>query len=519
VSRNPILKPLDTISNRDALIDEDGSEAFWPESDFIIGNPPFLGDKKMRGELGDDYVDRVRGLFEGRVPGSADFVTFWFEKAGEQIRSGHAKGFGLVATNGIRKGSNNDVLRRAIAEESVIFNAWSDHPWHDESGAAVRVSLVSIGSSARYGDEQPLLDGELVQEIMPGLTSAASSGGVDLGTAMPLKSNQGMSFNGLCLAGDFRVPAETAQNWLLEPNPSGQPNSDVLRPLYNGKDISARWKGQWVVDFGLMEEEESAMYAAPFLWVEEKVKPLRVQNKRASRRRNWWKHGENRPGMRAALTGLERYLITPETAKHRYFVWLEPHEAPEHGLVVFSTADSGVFGSLQSRIHLVWMLATGNRLGIGNDPRYNSSKVFWTFPLPDTDDMQHGEIKVASEELDRLRRSWLNPPEWTETERLEFPATVGGPWHSWIPNADALEPGSVHQAQYVRTKAKPGHEADLKKRTLTNLYNDRPAWLDIQHKKLDEAVAAAYGWPADLPDSEILKRLLELNLERAALEK
>jgi type II restriction/modification system DNA methylase subunit YeeA len=164
---NPILKPLDGIEHRDALLNPDGSEAEWPAADVITGNPPFLGDKVMRGELGDSYVVTVRRIYAGRVPGGADFVTYWFEKARAQIAAGLTQAAGLVATNSIRGGANRKVLER-IAETTRIFEAWSDEPWVNE-GAAVRVSLVGFGPF--FGvDRSSRLDGRPVATIHADLT-------------------------------------------------------------------------------------------------------------------------------------------------------------------------------------------------------------------------------------------------------------------------------------------------------------------------------------------------------------
>jgi type II restriction/modification system DNA methylase subunit YeeA len=185
-----------------------------------------------------------------------------------------------------------------------------------------------------------------------------------------------------------------------------------------------------------------------------------------------------------------------ETAKHRAFVWLPASVAAEHKLVVIPSADDEMFGLLSSRFHVVWAVAAGGRLGVGNDPVYTTSKCFDPFPFPNLAE-RGPPIAAAAQRLNQLRESWLNPPEWGD----RIPEVVPG-----YPD---------------RIVAKPGHEADLKKRTLTNLYNARPAWLDNAHKTLDAAVATAYGWtdytPA-MPDEEILRRLLALNLERKAAE-
>jgi hypothetical protein len=551
-SKNPILKPLDHIACRDALLQtpsssplsggEQGgggsysspekgrpggvevSEAQWPACDVIIGNPPFLGDKKMRGELGDDYTEALRACYADRVPGGADLVTYWFEKARAQIEAGKCKRAGLVATNSIRQKRNRPVLER-ILESGNIFNAWSDEEWINE-GAAVRVSLVCFGVAPRpqagegQGERVCILNGKPVSNIHADLT-AGGNGGSDLTSAKPLKENAGWSYFGLCLAGAFKVSSETAQAWLRLPNPHGKPNSDVLKPIYNGSDITRRWAGDWVIDFALMDEQQAALYEAPFAYVVEHVKPVRANNREASRAEKWWRHGRARPELRSKLAGLQRYIATPETAKHRFFVSFPISVAPEHSLIVIPSDNDALFGILSSRLHTVWALANGGTLE--DRPRYNSTRTFDTFPFPagltpkDTalptpsnSPLSGGEqsggsspdkgrlggvIATAAHALNELRDNWLNPPEWT----------------NWLCTPEEEKAGYP-----ARPVAKPGYEADLKKRTLTNLYNARPAWLDNAHKVLDAAVAKVYGWndyTPEMPDEEILRRLLALNLE------
>jgi type II restriction/modification system DNA methylase subunit YeeA len=589
IRKNPILQPLDHIENRDALLavipaqagiqpiekldsrlrgnDKTVVEAQWPAVDAIIGNPPFLGDKKMRAELGDDYTEALRKCYADRVPGGADLVTYWFEKARAQIETGKCQRAGLVATNSIRQKRNRPVLER-ILESGKIFNAWSDEEWINE-GAAVRVSLVCFGSpplpsplgettshstklpkaaakllviprGERESTPSPLtgegwgegvmLDGKPVSNIHADLT-AGGNGGSDLTSAMPLKENAGWSYFGLCLAGAFKVPSATAQAWLKLPNPHGKPNSDVLKPIYNGSDITRRWAGDWVIDFALLDEQQAALYEAPFAYVVEHVKPVRIGNARKARAEKWWRHGEARPGLRGKLAGLQRYIATPETAKHRFFVSFPISVAPEHSLIVIPSDSDALFGILSSRLHIVWALAKGGTLE--DRPRYNSTLTFETFPFPEglapkdtapplpsplDETTSHstklpktaakslvipqgegwgegGEpIAQAAQHLNQLRNNWLNPPEWTD----------------WLRTAEEEKAGYP-----LRPIAKPGHEADLKKRTLTNLYNARPAWLNNAHQTLDTAVAKAYDWndyTPELADEEILRRLLALNL-------
>ena len=506
IARDPILRPLDGIEHRDALLNPDGGESVWPEADVIIGNPPFLGDKMMRGELGDLYVDRLRGRYEGRVPGGADLVTYWFEKARAQIETGKATAAGLVATNSIRQKRNRAVLERILAT-TRIFEAWSDEDWVNE-GAAVRVSLICFG---KVGGE-PRLDGKPVAAIHADLTgSAPGQAATDLTQAQPLPANKGRSFFGVCLAGPFKVDTPTALKWLKETgNPNSRPNSDVVRPIYNGSDITRRWAGHWVVDFAALDLAEAADYLAPFAYVEAAVKPIRIGNREAVRAEKWWRHGRFRPELRTALAGLTHYIATPETAKHRFFVKFPVAVAPEHKLIVIPRQDDATLGILSSRIHCLWAIENGGRLGVGNDPVYNSSLCFETFPFPDGFNLQaktapegdaFAAIAAAAADLAAWREKWLNPEGWLDWEITPEEEQAGFP---------------------PRPVPKPEHAVAWKKRTLTNLYNEKPAGLTLRQAQLDQAVAAAYGWTdygPELFDSEILRRLLALNRERAKREK
>ncbi|MBS1248074.1 MAG: SAM-dependent methyltransferase, partial [Proteobacteria bacterium] len=288
----PILKPLNTIEGRDALLTPDGTEATWPPANAIVGNPPFLGDKKQLAELGNQYAGLLRRAYAGRVPGGADLVCYWFEKARAQIEARQAQRAGLVATNSIRGGQNRKVLER-IRETGTIFHAWSDEPWVNE-GAAVRVSLVGF---AKEAGQPVMLDGQPVAAIHADLTgSNEAAGALDLTQARPLPENAGCSFFGLCLAGAFAVDSETARRWLQQPNPHSRPNSEVLRPIWNGVDVTQGWKGRWVIDFGTdLSESEAALYEAPFAHVLAKVKPVRMSNREKSRVDYWWRHGRPRP--------------------------------------------------------------------------------------------------------------------------------------------------------------------------------------------------------------------------------
>ncbi|NMG30589.1 class I SAM-dependent DNA methyltransferase [Aromatoleum evansii] len=499
--RNPILARLDHIENRDALLNEDGSEASWPTVDAIVGNPPFVGNKKMLGELGAEYTARLRGLFDGRLPGGVDLVTYWFERSRAQIAAGRCKKAGLVATQAIRKGTNRTALDR-IVTSTRIFEAWSDEEWVND-GAAVRVSLVAFGE-----EERVRLDGIDVGKINADLTSA--DGGIDVTTASPLRENAGVAFQGPVKVGSFDIPGEIARAWLTHPNPNGRSNTDVLRPWANGQDVSKRHSDTWIIDFGAdMSEQDALLYETPIAHVIEHVKPMREAGNREGRKRYWWRHGETVPAFRRATARITRYLVTIRVAKHRFFVWTPTAVLPDSRLYAICRDDDITFGVLHSRMHEVWALANASRHGDGDEggrPTYNAKTCFEAFPFPagmtpaDTatgaPSGVHAEaIAAAARRLNELRENWLNPAEWVD----RVPEVVPGYPDRILPT--------------------PGHEAELKKRTLTNLYNQRPAWLDKAHADLDEAVAAAYGWTDYTPsmsDDEILRRLLALNLERAS---
>ena len=501
-SRDPILKPLDTIECRDAVLSPEGDEPEWPAVDVVVGNPPFLGGKLLNATLGEDYVASLFKVYEGRVPAEADLVCYWFVKAGEHVEAGRAGRVGLVSTNSIRGGANRRALQ-AATRNRPIFEAWSDEPWVID-GAAVRVSLVCFSRPDDESVPERRLDDQSVEEIYADLTARCGGIGVDLTGAQRLSRNMGVAFMGDTKGGPFDIPGDQAREWLQAPaNPNGRPNSDVLRPWMNGMDITRRPAGKWIVDFGwTMEREEAAFYEAPFQHVREHVYPARQRNRRESYRVNWWRHVEPRQGMWRALDGLSRYIATPTVAKHRLFVWCDSRVCPDHQLIVIVRDDDTTFGILHSRFHEAWSLRLGTSLE--DRPRYTPTTTFETFPFPEglspgipasvyADDPRAIGIAEAARRLVELRDRWLNPPEWVE----------------WI---DEPVPG------YPKRPV-PRDEAaakELKKRTLTNLYNTRPQWLADAHAALDAAVAAAYGWRVDISDDDALNALLTLNLQMSA---
>lgn len=508
---NPILKPLDGVEHRDALVNTDGSQAQWPEADVIVGNPPFIGNKKMRGELGDAYVDAVRLAYRNHSLDGADFVCFWFEKARMQMEAGRLQVAGFVSTNSIRGGANREVLDR-IVEKSRIFLAWSDEEWWD-NGAAVRVSMTGFGQSAM----KPQLDGVEVAVIHADLHAD-----IDVTKASKLRENLNKSFQGVTPRAEikkkrrlelglpcasFNLDGDEARKILREPaNPNGEQMSTVVRPYWIADDITTRPLDRFIVNFGTREKLDASLFEKPFAALEN-VRLNRAQMLDAQNY-PWWQLWRPRPAMFTALNGLKRYISIARVSTHHLCVWTKAAVTPGDALVVVARDDDTTIGVLQSRIHEVWALRRGTSLGVGNDPRYTHTTCFETFPFPEgltphipaakyKENAKAEAIATAAQELIKLREHYLNPPEWTD----------------WL-----ITPEEQTAGFQRRPVAKIGHEADLKKRTLTNLYNHRPSWLALAHEALDKAVATAYGWTDYTPqwtDEVILRRLLALNQLRS----
>jgi type II restriction/modification system DNA methylase subunit YeeA len=464
--RDPILRPLDNIECRDAILDlsdrENPGEPEWPPADIIIGNPPFLGIRKMRDQLGDDYVDLLFHVWAGRVSREMDYVCYWWEKARAMIDTGKVNRAGLLATQGIRGGANRRVLEH-IKQTGDIFMAWSDEEWIVE-GAAVHVSIVGFDDGT---EAEKMLNGHRVTSINANLTA-----GLDLTQVRRLPDNSGIAFQGANKVGPFDIPGEVARDMLAASNPDGRSNADVLRPTANGLDVNRRPRGRWIIDFGERSLDEASLYEAPFEYVRRVVYPIRSTNRRQRRRERWWLHGETVPGLRRALAGLPRFIATPTISKHRLFVWLSGETLPDHQLIAFTRDDDYFFGVLHSHVHELWALGLGTQLReLESGFRYTPTTTFGTFPMPELSLEAVEAVAVAARELNRLREGWLNPP-----------------------GADA---------------------AMLQPRTLTNLYNEQPIWLERAHARLDQAVHAAYGWPYPLDDGEVLELLIDLNVSRS----
>ncbi len=530
LDRTPVLQTLDGFHNEDALLvphyrgkartlkeaqagehTEDTALKFytereWPACDVLVGNPPFLGGKLLRRELGDFYVDALFETYGNRVRPEADLCCYWFEKARQQIEDGKCRRAGLLATQGIRGGANREVLKR-IKNTGDIFFGESDRPWVLE-GANVHVSMVGFDDGS---ETRRTLDRKVVDVVNPNLTAAS-----DVTTARELEANVNLAFMGTTKGGAFEIPESMAIVFLLAPNPHGKPNSDVVVPWVNGMDLTKRPSSTWIIDYGRdLPESEAAKYEAVYAYAASHVRPQREKSRTTIQ--EWWLHERRRGEMRIALAPLARFLCTTRVSKYRLFLWLQAPTLPDCATFAFARSDDFFFGVLHSRFHEVWALKQGTRLE--TRPRYTPSTCLETFPFPRPTREQEAAIAAAAKELNELRERWLNPPEWTVEKILEFPGSINGPWSRYLDPSTLNPQLSTGLVRYPRLEPRDAEcAARLKKRTLTNLYNERPAWLDLAHKKLDAAVAAAYGWPADLTEEQILEKLLALNLERAAEE-
>lgn len=516
-ARNPILRTLDNIDNRDALLTPDGSRCSWPDADVVVGNPPFLGSKfhrkgrpatrtkpALKG-LGDDYVDTLYAAYRGVVPASADLVSYWFAQTATLIDRG-LSAFGLIATKSIGKGTSNRPLADIVAGTGLeIFSASRNEPWIVD-GAEVRVAIVCAMLSPR----EFVLDGAASGPINPDLTS-----GLDVSKAAPLRENRNIAFQGVKLNGPFEVDGALARAFLAEPtNPNGRPNSDVVRRFVGNDDVTMRDQDGWVVDFtDVPALEDAALYEKPFQYVKAEVSKHRKTREvgkatEVDRLEKFWLMQRPRPKLRAAAAPFHRVIAVPETSEHLLFRYLPSKCVFSGSLFAICRDDDVTFGILSSRIHAVWARAHGNQLGVGNQGRYNATRTFLTFPFPrgltpnrsadvNATSPHAGAIAAAARRLDERRELWLNPPELT----CKTAEIVAGPPDRHLPVDDAA----------ARV---------LEKRTLTQLYNERPDWLLQAHEALDAAVADAYGWGEDLrlgslTDAEILSRLFRLNQQRS----
>ena len=488
--------------------------ARWPQADYIIGNPPFLGNASMLGELGVGYTEALRAAYPD-VPDTVDFVLYWWHRAALEVREGRAQRFGLITTNSLSQVRQRGVLAHHCSAPSItgekpeaagdersltvmkddappdlkLLWAIPDHPWHG-GGAAVRIAmtvggldgspvLARVVAEPKTPDPEHESEGLVIEETPVDAIHEDLSAGAAVTEAQALKANDRLCSPGMKLHGNgFIVTPAQWQDW-------GRPA--VVHPYRNGRDLTDHPRNVMVIDlYGLSEEQVRKAYPALYQHLLQTVKPEREQNNDATTRKNWWIFGRNREDLRPALKGLPRYIATVETAKHRVFQFLDGATVPDNKLIVIASADAFHLGVLSSRIHGIWALAAGGALGVGNDPVYVKSRCFDPFPFPDANEAQRTTIRELAEELDVHRKAaYERGAKLAQTYNL----------------LERLRSGAALTEK----------EQALDAKGLVSLL------LDL-HRKLDAAVAQAYGWAADLPDAAILDRLVALNHARAAEE-
>jgi hypothetical protein len=469
-------------------------KAEWPKADFIVGNPPFVGNKRMRDVLGEGYVEALRGSYAD-VPEASDYVMYWWRFAARRVIEKESYAAGLITTNSITQSFNRQVVERCLTEGLTLRFAIADHPWvESRDGAAVRVAMTVFARGLAEGRVMTIVDSGIRTLDDPrslrtrtGLIHADLSVGVDVLRTTALSADIGLAFQGPIPVGEgFRIDADELSRFGL--TESALP--PVVRPYLIGRDLAQRPAVRFIIDFfGYTAEQAQATYPALMQKIVDEVKPDRVANTDRGFRERWWLWGRPRPEMRAALAGLRRYIATCRTARHRVFVFVRGEVVPDTKIIAVATDLAWVLGALSSRAHVVWSNRTGGFLGVGHDPTYNHADCFNKFPFPAPTDAQTTRIHALGESLDahRKRQQALHPE-----------LTITGMYN-------VLE--KLRAGEALTAKEKVVHEQGL------------VSVLKQIHDDLDAAVFDAYGWPHDLSDEQILERLVALNAERAEEER
>ncbi len=484
----------------------------WPEAEFIVGNPPFTAGQDFRREFGDFYAEALWATYPD-ISGGADVVMFWWDTAARHFvdQPGSLRRFGLVSTNSITQEFSRRVVTRHLTSkpEISIVMAIPNHPWTKATrgAAAVRIAMTVVAQGEQAGvlynviteesldtDEPRIGFSETRGRINPNLTI-----GVDVTTATRLNASQGISHDGVKLHGQgFIVDRSEAEHLGLGKRAGVQ---EVIRPFLSGRDVNQRPRARLVIDlFGLEIDKVRALFPEIYQHVKLEVKEKRDNrgrmvgrdaNNRESYKEHWWIFGEPRAELRPALVDLDRFIATVDTATHRIFQFFPRGTVCDDGLVVVAHDDAWILGVLSSRVHIVWATASGGWLGVGDDPRWNKTKVFDPFPFPTPDDAQAPHIRTIAEELDAHRKRVLaEHPHLTLT-------------------------GLYNVVEKLRAGIAPAALTGEDRR----IFDDGLVLiLKELHDRLDAAVADAYGWPADLSDSDILARLVALNKQRAQEE-
>ena len=514
VPEDPILRAFHNIQRGfDAVLKADTSamgtyenprRPDWPAAEFIVGNPPFIGGKDIRARLGDERTEALWAAHPA-MNESADFVMYWWDHAAWLLtrKNTPLRRFGFVTTNSITQVFQRRVVERHLAAKTPIsiVMAVPDHPWTKATrdAAAVRIAMTVAEAGLHEGvlretvreaaldSDTPMIEfREFVGIINPDLTI-----GVDVTKAKPLLSNEGLCSPGVKLHGSgFIVTPSQAEHLGLGKRPGLE---KYIRHYKNGRDLTGRTRGVMVIDlFGLQVDQVRRSYPEVYQHLSGTVKRQRETQLAASPTkdaeayaRGWWLFGKPRQELRPALEKLCRYIVTVETTKHRVFQFLDASILPDNMLVAIGSDDAFVLGVLASMVHVIWTGAQGGTLE--DRPRYTKSKCFDPFPFPTAGQQQKQRVRACAEELDAHRKRVL-------TDRPHLTLT-----------------GLYNVLELLRVGIQPDNLEPADRR----VFDDGLVLiLKELHDNLDAAVAAAYGWAADLAETEILARLVSLNQER-----
>ncbi len=516
----PILREFRNITCKDAVLTwdgwpvpsvVDGKETFsnvrlpdWPEADFIIGNPPFIGGKDIREKLGGNYAETLWKTHKA-MNDSADLVMYWWDRAADILTRKKTRliRFGFVTTNSITQVFQRRTVERYLVAKlplSLIY-AINDHPWTKatKDAAAVRIAMTVAQAGKHEGVLETVEDERDLDSDNPHISYSQKHGrinadltvGLDLTQIQTLIANKGLASRGVVLHGaGFIVTPQVAEHLGLGTLPDLEKH---IRKYRNGRDLMGRSRSIMVLDlFGLSEETIRLKYSRVYHHILLRVKPEREHNKRNYRRINWWLFGENVPDFRNALSSLPRYIATVETAKHRVFQFLDTSILPDNKLICMALSDGYDLGVLHSRIHYRWYIANSAKIGMyEGDAVYVKSRCFDPFPFPDASSAQKAEIGDIAEALDAHRKRVLaEHPHLTLT-------------------------GLYNVLGRLKASTKP---EDLTAAERTIFDDGLVLIMKEYHDRLDAAVIAAYGWQAHISDDEILARLVALNKQRSLAE-
>lgn len=474
--------------------------AKWPKADYIVGNPPFIGNKRMRLALGDGYVETLRKVYSD-TPGSIDLVMYWWFKAAQVLSSKRISRFGFITTNSITQEFNRKIIDLFTSDRRIsVVYAIPDHPWVDSwDGAAVRVAMTTGGPAKSFGrlckilTESPGSDGEISVELEYKMTIISSSltSNDNNWQPKPLLSNRGIAFTGMYPLGQGFIISSNQQNLAAG---SDTNVGNVLKNYRTARDVTQVSRNYKAIDFyPLSETEAQDNYPHLYQWVLQRVKPDRDQDKRESRRIKWWLFAEPVPSLRRALKELERQIAVPRTAKYFTFQFLDSDVIVDTTIVSIASNDPFIIGCLSSHSHLVWAYANGGTLE--DRPRYQHQQTFDPFPFPDPPEDLKQRIRDLGERLDGFRKA-------RQAEHADLTLTQ---MYNVLERLRELDRDPA--ARPLDAKEKAIHDKGLIS-VLRQIHDD-----------LDRAVFDAYGWPHDLTEEEILERLVALNKERAAEEK